>query len=135
MRALVTGGAGFVGSHIVEALLARGDQVSVLDNLDPRVHGEQVPSFFDKVIFIHGDLLSEASIRETLKDQVDVIFHEAAMVGLGRGAADAESYVSTNVIGTVRLMNALAKRYNRQPRFILASSMALYGEGAYKCKV
>jgi dTDP-L-rhamnose 4-epimerase len=134
VRALVTGGAGFIGSHIVEALLARGDQVSVLDNLDPRVHGKQVPSFFHKVNFIHGDLLSQASISEALKDQVDLIFHEAAMVGLGKGAADAESYVSTNVIGTVRLMDAIAKQ-SRRPRFILASTMAIYGEGAYNCRV
>ena len=135
MRALVTGGAGFIGSHITEALLERGDQVCVIDNLDPRVHGIETPHFSHEVKFVHGDIMSPTSLNEALNDEVDVVFHEAAMVGLGRNAADAEFYVSTNVIGTARLMDALAKRFNHQPRFILASTMALYGEGAYECKV
>jgi dTDP-L-rhamnose 4-epimerase len=133
-RALVTGGAGFVGSHIVEALLERGDQVSVIDNLDSRVHGSKVPRFSHDVDFIRGDILSPTALSEALKGQVDVVFHEASMVGFGRDAADAESYVSVNVIGTVRLMDAIARRFSSRPRFILASSMAIYGEGAYECK-
>ena len=135
MRALVTGGAGFIGSHIVEALLARGDQVSILDNLDPRVHSEQFPTFPQRVRFVHGDILSRTAIQEAIVDGVDAVFHEAAMVGLGKGAADAESYASVNVIGTIRLMDAIAQQPYRHPRFILASTMALYGEGAYECKL
>ena len=135
MRALVTGGAGFIGSHIVEALLARGDEVCILDNLDPRVHGEQVPTFSHRVRFVHGDILSPTAIKEAIEDGVDTVFHEAAMVGLGKGAADAESYASVNVIGTVRLMDAIAQQPSRHPRFILASTMAIYGEGAYECKL
>ena len=69
-----------------------------------------------------------------LKKDVNVVFHEAAMVGLGKGGADAESYTSTNVMGTIRLMDAIAKRPNRlRPRVVLASTMAIYGEGAYVC--
>ena len=97
----MTGGAGFVGSHIVEALLERGDQVSVIDNLDSRVHGSKIPQFSHDVDFVQGDILSPTSLREAFKRQVDVVFHEASMVGFGRDAADAESYVSTNVLGTV----------------------------------
>ena len=134
MRALITGGAGFIGSHIVEALLARGDEVSILDNLDPRVHSEQIPTFSHRVRLVHGDILSPAAIQEAIKDGVDTVFHEAAMVGLGKGASDAESYASVNVIGTIRLMDAIAKQPYRRPRFILASTMAIYGEGAYECK-
>lgn len=133
MRALVTGGAGFVGSHIVKALVARGDEVIVLDSLDPRVHGEETDPFPPEVNFIQGDLLSPTSLSRALRGGVDVVFHEAAMVGYGNDAADAEAYVSTNAVGTIRLMNAIAKQH-RDPRFILASSMAIYGEGAYECK-
>jgi dTDP-L-rhamnose 4-epimerase len=134
MRALITGGAGFIGSHIVEALLARGDEVIILDNLDPRVHSQQIPTFSHRVRFVHGNILSSTVIQEALKDGVDTVFHEAAIVGLGKGAADAESYVSVNVIGTIRLMDMIAKQAYRRPRFILASTMAIYGEGAYECK-
>ena len=134
MRALVTGGAGFVGSHIVDLLLARGDQVSVLDNLDPRVHGDDDVTLSQEVRFVRGDLLSPVSLEDALKGGVDLVFHEAAMVGFGRDAVDAEAYVSNNVIGTIRLMEAIAKLCSRPPRFILASSMAIYGEGAYECK-
>jgi len=135
MRALITGGAGFIGSHIAEALLARGDEVSILDNFDPRVHSEQIPTFSHRVRLVHGDILSPTTIQEAIEDGMDTVFHEAAMVGLGKGAADAESYASVNVIGTIRLMDAIAKQPYRRPRFILASTMAIYGEGAYECKL
>ncbi len=116
MRALVAGG--FRGSHIVEALLARGDQVCVLDNLDPRVHGPETPSLSHEVDFIQDDLSSyRVSLREALKEQLAVIFHGAAMVGLGKGAVDAESYVSVNVIGTIRLMDAKSLAPGPEPEF------------------
>jgi len=135
LRALVTGGAGFIGSQIVQALVARGDKVCVLDNLDSRVHGDETPNFSENVRFVHGDLMSQSSLHDALKDQVDVVFHEAAMVGLGKGGADAEAYVTTNVIGTIRLMDAIARRANHtRPRMVLASTMAIYGEGAYSCR-
>jgi dTDP-L-rhamnose 4-epimerase len=124
-KVVVTGAAGFIGSHITEALLERGDQVCAIDNLDPRVHGDENPHFTHEMKFIHVDIKSPTSLNEALNEQVDVVFHEAAMVGLGRNAADAESYVSTNAIGTIRLMNAIAKRFNRRPRLVLASSMAI----------
>ncbi len=135
MRTLVTGGAGFIGSHIVQALVARGDQVSVLDNLNQKVHGDEPPNFSENVRFIHGDLLTPSAVRDAIGDQVDVVFHEAAMVGFGKGGADAQDYVTTNVIGTIRLMDAIAKNGNsNHPRFVLASTMAIYGEGCYVCR-
>jgi dTDP-L-rhamnose 4-epimerase len=116
-------------------LVARGDQVCVLDNLDPRVHGGEAPNFSEKVRFIHGDILSPSSVRDALRDQIDVVFHEAAMVGLGKGGADAEAYVTTNVIGTSRLIDAIAAKTSTiHPRIVLASTMAIYGEGAYSCR-
>jgi dTDP-L-rhamnose 4-epimerase len=132
-RALVTGGVGFVGSHIVEALNRRGVAVTVLDNLDQRVHGEKTHSLPSGVGLVEGDLLSQRVLGEALRIEPDVVFHEAALVGLGKGAVDAESYVSTNAIGTIRLMDAIARHVSKPPRFILASTMAIYGEGAYYC--
>jgi len=134
MRALVTGGAGFIGSHIVESLVDRGDYVRVLDNLDPRVHGDALSAYLEKDGFIHDDVLSSSALCEALTGDVDVVFHEAALVGLGRGARDSELYFKTNVIGTIRLMNAIAEQTTLpHPRLIIASSMAIYGEGAYVC--
>ena len=133
VRALVTGGAGFIGSHIVDALLARGDHVRVIDNLDPKVHGGQIPPFSGDIEFIHGDLLSPPILRDALKEPFEAVFHEAAMVGLGKGGADAEAYITTNIIGTARLMHTIAEQQGR-PRMVLASTMAIYGEGAYVCK-
>jgi dTDP-L-rhamnose 4-epimerase len=70
-----------------------------------------------------------------LQEGIDVIFHEAAMVGLGRGGLDSEGYINTNVVGTIRLMNTIAEQPREaRPRLVLASSMAIYGEGAYFCK-
>ena len=134
MQALVTGGAGFVGSHIADALVARGDSVTVLDNLDPRVHGNDPPSLPRKIDFVQGDISSPAALDKALAKPPTVVFHEAAMVGLGKGGADAEAYATTNLIGTVRLIDAI-NRLQIRPRFILASTMALYGEGGYECEM
>lgn len=133
LRVLVTGGAGFIGSHIVDLLVARGDQVCVIDSLDPHVHSETV-EFPCDVRFVHGNIQSHALLNEALSGGVDLVFHEAAMVGFGKGADEAEAYFSTNVIGTIRLLEAIAKTCDTPPRFILGSTMALYGEGAYECE-
>jgi dTDP-L-rhamnose 4-epimerase len=107
----------------------------VLDNLDPRVHGDETPNFSEKVRFIRGDLLSPSSLHDALRDQVDVVFHEAAMVGFGKSGADAQAYVTANVIGTIQLMDAVSTKSNSfHPRIVLASTMAIYGEGAYSCR-
>jgi dTDP-L-rhamnose 4-epimerase len=132
VRALVTGGAGFVGSHVARALLARGDDVAILDSLDARVHGG-APELPPQARFVHGDVGDGAAVSRALGGGVDVVFHEAAMVGVGRGALDAEAYVSTNVVGTARLMSALARAPRPPERIVLASTVALYGEGAYEC--
>jgi len=134
LRALVTGGAGFVGSHIVEALVERGDTVTILDNLNPRVHSTDSPTFPGAVNFVRGDISSSMSLGRALEQLPDVVFHEAAVVGLGKGAVDAEHYADTNITGTIRLMDAIS-RLRIRPRVILASTMALYGEGAYVCEM
>jgi dTDP-L-rhamnose 4-epimerase len=136
MKVLVTGGAGFIGSHLVDALVRRGDTVVVVDSLDARVHGRSHPMIPTGVKFIRGDVCEEAVLREALRDKVDVVFHEAAMVGVGHGGSDAESYVANNIIGTAKLLHSItadSKQY--RPRFVLASTMTIYGEGAFTCTV
>ncbi|MCX6500515.1 MAG: NAD-dependent epimerase/dehydratase family protein [Arthrobacter sp.] len=127
MRLLVTGGAGFIGSHIVDAALAKGWQVRVLDSLDPRTH--PVPPRFDpRVELLTGDVADPASVRTAL-DGIDVVSHQSAKVGLGVSFADAPDFVRNNDYATAVLLAAMEE--HRILRFVLASSMVVYGEGAY----
>lgn len=124
VRALVTGGLGFVGSHLVDLLLDRGDEVTVIDALDPRVHRSK-PLVPPGVEFVRAD------VREPFEGSFDVVFHQAAMVGLGRGAEDAAEFLDVNARGTALVMRSAARSGAR--RVVLASTMAIYGEGAYEC--
>ncbi|GAB2468380.1 dTDP-L-rhamnose 4-epimerase [Conyzicola lurida] len=127
MRLLVTGGAGFIGSAIVEAALERGDDVRVLDSLRPDVHG--APPVLDaRVDFVQGDVRDEGTVYRAL-DGIDVVCHQAAKVGLGVDFSDAPDYVSSNEFGTSVLLAAMAG--TGITRFVQASSMVVYGEGAY----
>lgn len=135
MHALVTGGAGFIGGHIVDALLAADWSVTVLDSLDPRVHPAGARPA-DGVRFVHGDVRDAAAVTAALEGgeagPPEVVFHEAAMVGLGRGSLDAADYMDVNVGGTIALFEGL-RRHGVAARVVLASSMAVYGEGGYEC--
>ncbi|MER6075566.1 NAD-dependent epimerase/dehydratase family protein [Streptomyces sp. NPDC001817] len=114
MRVLVTGGAGFIGSHVVEALRARGHEPLVYDvRQDPG-----------------ADVRNPASVARALAG-VDAVCHQAAMVGLGNGVADAAEYVSRNDLGTAVLVAAMEEAGVR--RLVLAGSMVVYGEGRYAC--
>ncbi|WP_149547000.1 NAD-dependent epimerase/dehydratase family protein [Streptomyces marokkonensis] len=114
MRVLVTGGAGFIGSHVVEALRTRGHE----------------PVVFDVRTVPTADVCSPGAVREALSG-VDAVCHQAAMVGLGTGFADAPEYVSHNDLGTAVLLAAMAQAGVR--RLVLAGSMVVYGEGRYAC--
>ncbi len=129
MRVLVTGGAGFIGSHVVEALLDAGHEVRVIDSLLPSVHsgGPQLPS---AVQFVHGDVRDAASVRTALRS-VQAVVHQAAMVGLGLNLDDAPDYVGANDLGTAVLLAESARAGIE--RMVLASSMVVYGEGRYGC--
>lgn len=139
-RILVTGGAGFIGSHLVDALVGRGDDVRVLDVLDPQVHGEGATEpllILDhvaagRVEFIHGDVADPAAVDVALED-VDVVFHHAAAVGVGQSMYRVADYVRTNSLGTAVLLEAMAKHRDRLQRAVVASSMSIYGEGRYRC--
>ncbi|KUJ66038.1 NAD-dependent dehydratase [Streptomyces albus subsp. albus] len=128
MRVLVTGGAGFIGSHIVAALAERGHEPLVLDALLPTAHhGSPAP---DGAELVHGDVRDAAVVRRALRG-VDAVCHQAAMVGLGKGFADAPDYVSCNDLGTATLLAAAAEAGVRH--LALAGSMVVYGEGRYAC--
>ena len=132
---LITGGAGFIGSHLADELLADGYQVRVLDNLSPQVHGptEKSPDYLDPEIeFITGDVRNEEVLRKSLKG-VDAVFHFAAMVGVGQSMYEVAKYTSVNNEGTATLLQALIEK--PVERLIVASSMSLYGEGLYRTPI
>ena len=131
MRVLVTGGAGFIGSHVVERLLAAGHGVRVLDALLPHVHPVP-PELPEAAEVVTADVGDAATVAEALSG-VDAVCHQAAMVGLGVDLDDLPAYVGTNDLGTAVLLAAMARV--RVPRLVLASSMVVYGEGRYRCAI
>jgi dTDP-L-rhamnose 4-epimerase len=133
MRVLVTGGAGFIGSHVVHTLVSAGHEVMVLDALLPCVHpGGGFPPFSSDpgVEFVHGDVRDAKTVDGALRG-VDAVCHLAAMVGLGVDFDDAPLYAGCNDLGTAVLLAAMARA--GASRLVLASSMVVYGEGAYSC--
>ena len=129
MKVLVTGGAGFVGSHVVDRLVAAGGEVRVVDNL---AAGAGAPVDLDPAVeLVVGDL-TEPGVADAAVAGVDAVCHQAAKVGLGVDFGDVSSYASDNDLGTARLLEALWRR-SFTGRLVLASSMVVYGEGRYRC--
>jgi dTDP-L-rhamnose 4-epimerase len=129
---LITGGAGFIGSHLADELLERGYTVRALDNLSPQVHGAGAgrPDYLDEEVeLIQGDVRDPAAVRRALAG-VDAVYHLAAAVGVGQSMYEIANYTSINNLGTAVLLEALIE----QPvdRLIVASSMSIYGEGLYQ---
>ncbi|GAC1437444.1 MAG: SDR family NAD(P)-dependent oxidoreductase [Chloroflexota bacterium] len=134
-RVLVTGGAGFIGSHIVDALLAQGDDVRILDNLTPQVHGEGEgwPAYLNREAeCVHGDIRDRETLRRALQG-VTAISHQASAVGVGQSMYEIARYTDVNVGGTALLLDLLANERHSVERLVVASSMSIYGEGAYRC--
>ncbi len=131
MKVLVTGGAGFIGSHIVDQLVDDGHDVRVLDLLLPLAHASPPDYLNPGAEFIRADVADREALATAL-DGVDAVSHQAAMVGLGVDYGDAPDYVRHNDLGTAVLLGELAGGRFRG-RFVLASSMVVYGEGRYRC--
>src|SRR5690348_11739141 len=131
-RILVTGGAGFIGSHLVEHLVRRGDEVVVLDSLEPQVHLDQTPHFPREVRFIHGDVGDAGAADEALEG-VEAVVHLAAAVGVGQSMYEIDRYVRVNTAATASFLERLVARSPRPARLVVASSMSIYGEGEYRC--
>jgi dTDP-L-rhamnose 4-epimerase len=130
MRVLVTGGAGFIGSHVVEALVGAGHEVRVLDALLAQVHPAGSPVLPEGVEFRRADVRDAAAVRGAVRG-VNVVCHQAAKVGLGLDVDDAPDYVGCNDVATAVLLAAMARA--GIGRLVLASSMVVYGEGRYTC--
>lgn len=131
-RVLVTGGAGFIGSHLADALLERGYRVRVLDSLAAQVHGPEAPFpdyLHPAVERVRGDVRSRADVKRALAG-VDAVFHFAAAVGVGQSMYQIEQYTDINNRGTAVLLEALLER--RLAKLVVASSMSVYGEGLYR---
>jgi len=132
---LVTGGAGFIGSHLVDALVARGHRVRIFDLLVPQVHGTdlEAPRYMPQgVEFQRGDVADVEAWRRALEG-IDVVFHEAAEVGVGQSMYEIVRYVRANTLGTATMLELLASGEYPLQKLVVASSMSIYGEGAYRC--
>src|SRR5919198_1394112 len=131
MRILLTGGAGFIGGYVAEALTTAGHDVRVFDNLHPAAHGgADWPSHLDGLSLVRGDLRDAATVRRAL-DGVGAVVHQAAMVGHGVDVRDMPEYVSCNDLGTANLLTEMAG--HDIGRLVFASSMVVYGEGRCTC--
>jgi dTDP-L-rhamnose 4-epimerase len=130
MRVLITGGAGFIGSHLCDHLLKSGHEVRVLDSLLPQVHvrAERPDYLSGDVELIQGDVRHAPAVTAAL-DGVDAVFHFAARVGVGQSMYEVHDYMSTNTTGTATLLQCLIDR--PVERLVVASSMSIYGEGLY----
>jgi dTDP-L-rhamnose 4-epimerase len=131
---LVTGGAGFIGSHLVDGLVDQGHRVRVLDALVSQVHGENAePKYVNPAAeFVRGDVCDRAAVDAALEG-IDVVFHEAAEVGVGQSMYEIERYVRANDLGTAVVLEAVLARRPQIRKLVVASSMSIYGEGAYTC--
>jgi dTDP-L-rhamnose 4-epimerase len=130
---LLTGGAGFIGSHLAAALVERGHSVRVLDVMDPQVHGVDPgrPNPHG-VEMVRGDLLDDRTLTRSLQG-VEVVFHQAAAVGVGQSVYEPAAYTRVNSLGTALLMEKVARPGSKVEKVIVASSMSIYGEGKYRC--
>ncbi len=132
-KILVTGGAGFVGSHLVDALLSEGHEVRVFDNLTPQVHSNGRPEYLAQGIeFINGDMRDIDAVQSAIRG-VDVIYHLAAAVGVGQSMYEISNYMASNTQGTANLLQAILDQKSKIEKLIVASSMSIYGEGKYWC--
>lgn len=130
---LVTGGAGFIGSFLVDELVRQGHSVRILDNLDKQVHGGKKPYYLNtKAEFMLGDVTCTDDWEKALVD-IDIVYHLAAAVGVGQSMYQIRHYMESTSMGTSNLLDHLANKEHDVKKMIVAASMSSYGEGAYKC--
>jgi dTDP-L-rhamnose 4-epimerase len=131
---LVTGGAGYIGSHLVDALVARDYQVTVLDSLEPQVHRSGTwPSYVNaRATYVRGDVRDRA-VFEPLVIAADAVVHFGAAVSVGQSMYQVDRYVDVNTRGTALLLDILVNVKHHVEKVLVASSIGVYGEGAYRC--
>src|SRR5437764_7149507 len=129
-RALVTGGAGLIGSHLTDLLVREGWQIRVLDNLEPNTHKRGKPDWINpKAEFIQGDIRDRETITAAL-DKIDIVFHQAAYGGY---MPDISKYVHVNSLGTAQMLEVIREKNFPIKKIVVASSQAVYSEGAGIC--
>jgi dTDP-L-rhamnose 4-epimerase len=132
---LITGGAGFIGTHLCESLFRKGYKITVFDKLSPQIHGENasVPVYIkDKVNFVKGDVTDREAFKQVIQ-HTDYIIHLAAETGVGQSMYEIERYTSGIIQGTSVLWDILANEKHHVKKVLLSSSRAVYGEGKYHC--
>jgi len=132
---LITGGAGFIGSHLVDTLVEKDYEIIVYDNLEERVFGkiDSAPNYLNNNIkFIRGNVLDYDSFYSAIKE-VEVVIHLAAAVGVGQSMYQISNYINNNTMGTANLLDILVNKEHNVEKLIVASSMSIYGEGKYEC--
>jgi dTDP-L-rhamnose 4-epimerase len=129
---LVTGGAGFIGSHLVDRLVQDGHEVRVLDSIERQVHGESGGHRNAGASYVKGSVLDRELVASAVEG-VDAVAHLAAQVGVGQSMYEMARYVNENCTGTGVLLEEMAHRRDRIQSFVVASSMSIYGEGGYAC--
>ncbi len=134
-KILVTGGAGFIGSHLVDGLIKEGHEVTAIDALVPQVHlGQKIPEYLNtEAEFIRGDIGDRDALSELVREN-EIIYHEASAVGVGQSMYKIAEYVSQNTYKTSVLLDVLANEEHDVEKLVVASSMSIYGEGKYKCE-
>ena len=133
LNVLVTGGAGFVGSHLVDKLVEKGHRVRIFDSLVEQVHGGKVPEYLNKnAEFIKADVCDANAVNQAL-DGIDVVYHQAAAVGVVQSMYEIPRFVRVNDFGTAVLLDEISKRRDRISKLVVASSMSIYGESTYFC--
>jgi dTDP-L-rhamnose 4-epimerase len=132
MRTLVTGGAGFIGSHVVHELVERGEEVVVIDSMEEQVHGGAAAGLPDSVELIAGNV-GDPALADRALAGVDRVVHLAAAVGVGQSMYEIARYTELNTMATARFLERLVATRPMPTRLVVASSMSIYGEGEYSC--
>lgn len=131
---LVTGGAGFIGSFIVDELIKEGHFVRILDNLEPQVHAGKIPNYLaKKAEFVKGDVSNYSDFSKAL-DNIQIVFHEAALVGIEPSMKNVKKFVAANSLGTSILLDLIVNGDFNVKKIIVPSSVGIYGEGLYSCE-
>ncbi|MFX1296904.1 MAG: NAD-dependent epimerase/dehydratase family protein [Promethearchaeota archaeon] len=135
-KILITGGAGFIGSHLVDELIEKKNhKITVFDILEEQVHGKsnKPPEYLNKKAkFIHGSVTDYAKLEELVKEH-DIVYHLAAMVGVGQSMYQIKKYINHNILGTANLLDIIANSEHNVEKLIITSSNTVYGEGKSKC--
>jgi dTDP-L-rhamnose 4-epimerase len=131
---LVTGGAGFIGSFIADELIKRGHNVRIFDNLVEHIHKGRIPSYLNKKAeFVKGDVRNYAEFSKALED-IDIVFHEASLVGIEPSMAMVKEFVDVNDSGTSNLLDIIIRGNFNIKKIIVPGSVAIYGESVYICE-